>query len=75
MSNNNNFVIVNNKEVGELILTEWDIRDTTITKYIIPYFVITIGDKAFFNCSALTTINIPDSVTTIGNKAFLSAVL
>ena len=32
--------------------------------------VTTIGDYAFFDCSALTSITIPDSVTTIGDYAF-----
>ena len=32
--------------------------------------VTTIGDKAFYYCSSLTSVTIPDSVTTIGNGAF-----
>ena len=33
--------------------------------------VTTIGDWAFYDCDALTSITIPDSVTTIGEKAFI----
>ena len=40
------------------------------TEYIIPDSVTTIGDDAFRDCAALTTIELPDSVTTIGDSAF-----
>ena len=32
--------------------------------------ITTIGDKAFYNCSSLTSVTIPDSVTTIGEWTF-----
>ena len=38
--------------------------------YNIPSSVTSIGDCAFSNCSALTSINIPSSVTSIGGSAF-----
>ena len=31
---------------------------------------MTIGYKAFFDCTSLTSVTIPDSVTSIGNIAF-----
>jgi len=34
------------------------------------YTIKSIGDRAFFNCTNLTSITIPDSVTTIGTFAF-----
>ena len=38
----------------------------------IPNGVVTIGDRAFYNCSELTNITIPSSVTSIGYGAFWS---
>ena len=37
---------------------------------IIPDSVTSIGESAFRNCDALTSITIPDSVTSIGESAF-----
>ena len=36
----------------------------------IPNSVTSIGEKAFYGCSALTSITIPNSVTSIGDRAF-----
>ena len=36
----------------------------------IPNGIVTIGDRAFYNCSGLTNITIPSSVTSIGYGAF-----
>ena len=37
---------------------------------IIPDSVTSIGARAFYGCSGLTSIKIPDGVTSIGNSAF-----
>lgn len=37
---------------------------------IIPNYVTSIGDEAFFGCTGLTKITIPNSVTSIGGLAF-----
>ena len=39
---------------------------------IIPDSVTSIGGRAFYNCTSLTSITIPDSVTSIGEYAFSS---
>ena len=42
----------------------------TETSYTIPDGVTSIGDRAFYGCSGLTSIEIPSSVTSIGSYAF-----
>ncbi len=41
-----------------------------IDRYIDGYEVVAIGEKAFFLCETITSIQIPDSVTSIGKRAF-----
>jgi hypothetical protein len=36
----------------------------------IPEGVTSIGDKAFYDCSGLTSVTIPEGVTSIGKGAF-----
>ena len=45
-------------------------ENTEITELIIPNSVESIGDRAFFNCSGLTSVTIGNSVTIIGMAAF-----
>jgi len=41
-----------------------------ITNVIISDIVTSINDKAFANCSSLTSVTIGNSVTSIGGRAF-----
>ncbi len=41
-----------------------------ITEFVIPNEVTSIGSKAFYKCSSLTSVTIPNSVTSISNYAF-----
>ena len=43
-----------------------------LTTYTIPNSVTSIGNSAFYGCSALKSITIPNSVTEIGGSAFSS---
>ena len=44
--------------------------DIVIPEEYMGLLVTSIGDKAFYNCTSLTSITIPDSVTSIGSFAF-----
>ena len=44
--------------------------EVIIPKYIGTYKVTAIGEKAFADCSSVTSIQIPDTVTSIGTRAF-----
>ena len=37
---------------------------------IIPSSVTSVGDRAFFNCTGLTSLTLPDTITSIGTDAF-----
>ena len=52
-----------------IISNEWD---SETGKGIITFDgnVTTIGERAFYDCDSLTSVNIPESVTTIGERAF-----
>ena len=43
---------------------------SSVTIEGINYKVTSIGERAFENCTALTSVTIPDGVTSIGNMAF-----
>ena len=60
--------VINNVRYADTYLVE--AVDKTLSTYNIKAGTRFIGDEAFGNCSALTSITIPNSVTSIGNRAF-----
>ena len=58
-----------NEYSGEVTIPE------TVTYNGTTYSVTSIGERAFYDCSSLTSITIPNSVTSIGENAFLYSSL
>ena len=53
------------KYASHLYLNGEEVKDL-----VIPNSVTSIGERAFYNCSGLTSVTIPNSVTSIGSTAF-----
>ena len=52
-------------KIGDLAFENCDFSSITI-----PSSVIYIGERAFYNCSSLTSIEIPNGIMSIGNATF-----
>ena len=66
-------VIYSVDETGEFAVVtgyEGSETDIVIAKMYKGVFVKSIGEKAFYNCTSLTSVVMPDCVTTIGDGAF-----
>ncbi len=48
----------------------WNSIKTNITSVVIEEGVTTIGQRAFYGCSALVSVTFPETFSTIGNYAF-----
>ena len=68
-----------NTEKQEASLMGYIEEDESITKVVIPKFVIhngekykvtSLGKECFMDCSTLTSIEIPESVTSLGEQCF-----
>lgn len=60
---------------GEITITRYTANDYTNPEIIIPseidgFPVVSIGERAFYQCEYLTSVTIPSSVTTIEEDAF-----
>ena len=55
---------------GEMGNPSWDSVKDSIKKVVIEDGVTSIGNRAFYWCTGLTSIALPNSVTSIGNSAF-----
>lgn len=64
------YKLINNDTAYEVTGYTGELVDVVIPKEYNALPVTSIGDRAFFGCSSLTSINIPDSVTSIGGSAF-----
>ena len=49
----------------------WYADRTSIQSVVINEGVTSIGDAAFFNCTALSTVTVPQSVTRVGDNVFV----
>ncbi|MDD3411950.1 MAG: leucine-rich repeat protein [Eubacteriales bacterium] len=54
------------------MITKWSGSDTklAVPEMLGGYRVTGIGDRAFYNCSGLTSLTLPESVTSVGEYAF-----
>lgn len=63
--------VIKNKEkknTGSVVIPE------SVTYNDATYSVTTIGEKAFGDCSGLTSITIPNSITSIGDYTFYKCI-
>ena len=67
---NGNTVYDSRENCNAIIETETNTLILGCKNTVIPNSVTTIGEKAFHECSGLTSITIPNSVTSIGYGAF-----
>lgn len=49
----------------------WYADRTSIQSVVINEGVASIGDAAFFNCTALSTVTVPQSITRVGDNVFV----
>ncbi|MBR5983374.1 MAG: leucine-rich repeat domain-containing protein, partial [Bacteroidales bacterium] len=68
--NSSNTVYDSRNNCNAIIKTSTNTLICGCKNTIIPSTVTSIGDRAFANCSGLTTVSIPNSVRSIGTSAF-----
>ena len=70
IGNNAEITLPENYKDEKYAIGEKVFRNNSITSIMISNSVISIGNSAFYGCSALTSVTIGNSVATIGNSAF-----
>ena len=63
-----------NYEINGNYAVPWIDERANITKVIIGEGVTSIGNYAFYGCTALTNVTISNTVTDIGNNAFTFSI-
>jgi len=53
-----------------LVYDAKNVNETTVTSVTFPEGLVAIGEKAFYECSALANVTFPSTLTAIGNQAF-----
>ena len=69
VSNDNTYYDSRNN-CNAIVETSTNTLITGCQNTVIPNSVTSIGERAFYNCSVLTSVTIPNSVTSIWNSAF-----
>ena len=69
ISHSDQFIIINRLLIDSVSCTIISCLSDS-NEIIVPFGISNIGDRAFFGCLSLTSIQLPEGITSIGNRAF-----